>query len=366
MTKKILLLPGDGIGVEVVEQARKIIDFLRSEGTGIEYEMALIGGSAISQVGEALPQSTLQLAKVSDAVLLGAVGGPQWDSLPHEQRPERGLMNIRKELRLFANLRPAKSYPSLQAASSIKAEILGGTDMLIVRELTGGLYYGEPRTIGVNQQGIRYGLNTTSYTEVEIRRVAQVAFESARNRKKKVVSTDKANVLEVSRFWREIVTDLAKQYPDVSLEHMYADNAAMQMVRQPQYFDVVLAPNVFGDLLSDLAAAIVGSIGLLPSASLNEKSLGLYEPVHGSAPDIAGKGIANPLATILSLAMLFRHSLSLDAIADRIEQAVERTIAQEILTADLMMYSQHKSRRPFTTEAVTYAVIENMKDSKRT
>ena len=356
MTDKILVLAGDGIGQEVTAQAVRVLDHLKGEGVAIEYELALIGGAAIDDCGNPLPESTIALAKASDGVLLGAVGGAKWDALPHHQRPERGLIDIRKHLGLFANLRPAKSYPALEGHSSLRPEVLRGTDMLIVRELIGGLYYGEPRGEGVDENGMRYGVNTTRYTEAEVRRVAIVAFEAAKQRRGKVTSTDKANVLEVSRHWRTIVDEVSADYPSVTLEHLYADNAAMQFVRMPQQFDVVLAPNVFGDMLSDLAAAVVGSIGLLPSASLNQDAMGLFEPVHGSAPDIAGRGIANPMATLLSLAMLFRTSLKQEAIAARIEKAVGTCIADGTLTADLIDH-QATNKPAASTAQVGDAVL---------
>lgn len=333
---RILLLPGDGIGPEVVHQARRVMEAVASlHGFGIDFSSADLGGVAIDNCGDPYPESTRALARTADAILLGAVGGPAWDTLPATERPERGLLAIRADLDLFCNLRPALLYPQLADASSLKSELVAGLDLLIVRELTGGVYFGEPRGIEVDESGRRRGFNTDVYDEVEIRRIAHLAFQFARKRGARLCSVDKANVLEVTMLWREIVSDLAAEYPDVELSHMYVDNAAMQLVREPKQFDVMLTGNLFGDILSDTAAMLTGSIGMLPSASLNSESRGLYEPVHGSAPDIAGRGLANPLATILSAAMLLRYSLNEDAAADAIEQAVERVLAQGLRTGDI-------------------------------
>ena len=331
---KILLLPGDGIGQEIVEQAVKILSALQQMNVSIEFDYGLIGGSAIDKLGSPLPQQTIDQAEQSDALLLGAVGGPKWESLPIANRPEKGLLGLRKHFELFANLRPALLYPQLADASTLKAEVVKDLDILIVRELTGGIYFGQPRGIEV-RYGEKCGFNTYIYKESEIRRIARVAFELAMKRNKKICSVDKANVLEVTEFWREIVTDESKNYPDVSLSHMYVDNACMQLIRAPKAFDVILTGNMFGDILSDAAAMLTGSIGMLPSASLNSKQFGLYEPVHGSAPDIAGQDSANPLATILSLAMMLRYSFNEPVWADKIEQAVKKALDDGYRTPDI-------------------------------
>ena len=325
-SKCILLLAGDGIGPEVIAEAVKLIKCLQSEGLAIEYREALIGGAAYDVHGKPLPDETLEAAEVCDALLMGAVGAPQYEKLARELRPERGLLAIRKALGLFANLRPALLFKPLAARSSLRAELIEGLDILIVRELTGGIYFGEPRGLRGGSKGGREAYNTMVYSEVEIERIARIAYEAARLRGGHLCSVDKANVLEVSELWREVVEDLASDYPDVELSHLYVDNAAMQLVRAPKQFDVIVTSNLFGDILSDLAAMLTGSIGMLPSASLNQSGKGLYEPVHGSAPDIAGKGHANPLAAILSLAMLLRYSLNLPEQANRIEQAVARAV----------------------------------------
>jgi 3-isopropylmalate dehydrogenase len=304
---KIAILPGDGIGPEIVSQAVRVLDKLRADGLMVETETAPLGGAAYDQYGEPYPEATRNLARAADAILLGAVGGPQYDTLPRDKRPERGLLAIRKDLGLFGNLRPAMLYPELAGASTLKPEVVAGLDIMIVRELTGDIYFGQPRGIHVNEAGEREGFNTMRYSESEIRRIAKVAFDIARKRNKKLCSVDKANVLECTEFWKEIVTDVAKAYPDVELSHMYVDNAAMQLVRNPKQFDVIVTGNIFGDILSDEASMLTGSIGMLPSASLDANKKGLYEPCHGSAPDIAGKNIANPLATILSLAMMMPY-----------------------------------------------------------
>ena len=331
---RIVLLPGDGIGPEVVAEAAQVLQLVaRRSGVALELEEHPAGGAAIDRTGEPLPQATLSAARAADAVLLGAVGSPAYDALPREKRPEQALLGLRKGLGVFANLRPVRLHRALEAASPLRAEIVRGTDILIVRELTGGLYFGSPR--GIEGQGdARRARNTMAYSAVEIRRIARVAFAAARTRRKKVTSVDKANILEVSQLWREVVVETAREFPDVRLEHLYVDNAAMQLVARPGDFDVILTENLFGDILSDEAAMLAGSIGMLPSASLGEGP-GLYEPVHGSAPDIAGRGVANPLAAILSAAMLLRHSLHREADAAQIETAVARVLDEGGRTADL-------------------------------
>jgi 3-isopropylmalate dehydrogenase len=336
MTTKIAVLPGDGIGPEVTSAAVKVLERLRQDfGLKIEMETAPVGGAAYDQHKHPLPESTLKLARQADAVLLGAVGGTQYDTLPRELRPERALLGLRSELKLFANLRPAILYPQLAAASPLKPEIVAGLDLLIVRELTGDIYFGEPRGVRTLPNGEREGYNTMKYAEHEVERVARVGFDAARKRSKKLCSVEKANVLETSGLWREVVIQVAKDYPDVALSHMYVDNAAMQLVRAPKQFDVIVTGNIFGDILSDEAAMLTGSIGMLPSASLDSANKGMYEPIHGSAPDIAGKGIANPLATILSVAMLLRYTLNEPALAERVEKAVSRVLDQGLRTGDI-------------------------------
>lgn len=337
MSHQLLLLAGDGIGPEVIGQARRVLEVVDSRhGLGFGFSEAHIGGIAIDQEGAPYPQSTQTLAREADAILLGAVGGPQWDGLPAAERPERGLLAIRSDLDLFCNLRPAMLFPELAQASSLRPELVSGLDVLIVRELTGGIYFGEPRGISVRQDGVREGLNTDRYDENEIRRIGRLAFEAATKRDGRLCSVDKANVLEVTMLWREVLESLRPEYPGVELTHLYVDNAAMQLVREPKQFDVVVTGNLFGDILSDIAAMLTGSIGMLPSASLNAKSRGLYEPVHGSAPDIAGQDLANPLATILSAAMMCRYSLGLGHIAEEIEQAVATVISQGFRTGDIL------------------------------
>ncbi|HSP56729.1 MAG TPA: 3-isopropylmalate dehydrogenase, partial [Halomonas sp.] len=335
MTRKILVLPGDGIGPEITAQASRVLAACQLRGLDIEVEEALVGGAAYDVFGEPLPAATLDKARKADAILLGAVGGPQWDAIEDlAKRPEKGLLGLRKHLGLFANLRPAILYPQLADASSLKPEIVSGLDIMIVRELTGGIYFGQPRGIEV-REGQRVGFNTYIYSESEIERIGRVAFEMAQKRGKKLCSVDKANVLEVTILWREVMERLAPEYPDVELSHMYVDNAAMQLVRAPKQFDVVVTGNMFGDILSDAAAMLTGSIGMLPSASLNESGQGMYEPCHGSAPDIAGQNIANPLATILSVAMMLRYSLGEAALAGRIEAAVGKVLDDGLRTADI-------------------------------
>ena len=321
MSKSVLILPGDGIGPEIVSEAEKVLSALiEKHGLEISTEQGLIGGNAIDETGVPLPDETLALGKQSDAVLLGAVGGPKWDKIERSLRPERGLLAIRAGLDLYANLRPAILYKELVDASSLKPEVIGALDIMIVRELTGGIYFGQPRGIRTLEDGQREGFNTLVYKESEIERIAHTAFDVAMKRNKKVCSVDKANVLEATELWREVVTRVSKDYPEVYLEHMYVDNAAMQLVRDPGQFDVIVTTNMFGDILSDLASMLTGSIGMLPSASLNAECQGMYEPIHGSAPDIAGQNIANPLATIISVAMMLRYSLAEVAQADRARQ----------------------------------------------
>ena len=327
----VAILPGDGIGTEIIAQARRVLSALKLR---IETQEAPVGGTAYAAHGDPLPEKTLALAKQADAVLFGAVGDPKYDSLPRAKRPEQAILGLRKGLGLFANLRPAMVHPELAAASSLRAELVSGLDILIVRELTGDIYFGQPK--GIREKGAeREGFDTMLYSESEIRRIARVGFESARKRSKKLCSVDKANVLETSQLWREVVTQEAKGYPDVELSHMYVDNCAMQLVRNPKQFDVIVTGNMFGDILSDEASMLTGSIGMLPSASLDDKGKGLYEPIHGTAPDIAGKGVANPLATILSAAMLLRYSLKDEKTARRIEAAVTKVLRDGLRTADI-------------------------------
>jgi 3-isopropylmalate dehydrogenase len=331
---KIAVLPGDGIGPEIVAQAVKVMKALASDGLKLELQEAPIGGAGYDAAGDPLPESTLALAKASDAVLLGAVGGPKYDALDRPLRPERGLLRIRKEMNLFANLRPALLYPELASASTLRPEVVAGLDIMIVRELTGDVYFGQPRGIET-RNGERVGFNTMIYAESEVRRVAHVAFGIAMKRKRKLCSVEKANVLECSELWKEVVIEVAREYPEVELSHMYVDNAAMQLVRNPKQFDVIVTGNIFGDILSDEASMLTGSIGMLASASLDENDKGLYEPIHGSAPDIAGKNVANPLATILSVAMMLRYTLNQEAAAQRLEDAVKKVLAQGLRTADI-------------------------------
>ena len=332
---KIAVLPGDGIGQEIVDQALRVLDALRGNGLKVEIERAAIGGAGYDEQGDPLPASTLKLAKAADAVMLGAVGGPKYDTLPRAMRPEQGLLRIRKELGLFANLRPALVYPELAEASSLKPELVENLDLMILRELTGDIYFGQPRGQRKTEAGEREGFDTMKYSESEIRRIAHVAFAIARKRQRKLCSVDKANVLDTSILWREVVTEVGKEYFDVELSHMYVDNAAMQLVRTPKQFDVMLTGNMFGDILSDEASMLTGSIGMLPSASLDADNKGLYEPVHGSAPDIAGKNLANPLATILSLAMMLRYTFAIEDAAQRIEKAVRTVLKNGLRTADI-------------------------------
>ena len=332
MSHAVLVIPGDGIGAEIMPHAVRVLEALN---VGCEFTYAEMGGCAIDRHGTPLPPATLAAAKGADAVLLGAVGGPQWDDLPMEERPEKGLLGLRSGLDLFANLRPALTFAPLAQASSLKAERVAGLDILIVRELTGGIYFGEPRGVTVDNGG-RRGFNTLVYDEREIARVARVAFDLAAKRNGRLTSVDKANVLEVTQLWRDVVREIHAEYPQVTLDHLYVDNAAMQLVREPKQFDVIVTGNMFGDILSDVAAMLTGSLGMLPSASLNGEGRGMYEPVHGTAPDIAGRNVANPLATILSAAMMLRYSLSEPAAAERVEAAVEAVLAAGLRTADIM------------------------------
>ena len=354
MSHRILLLPGDGIGPEVVEQARRVlVATARVFDLDLIFDSADLGGVAIDRHGDPYPESTRLLARQADAILLGAVGGPKWDTLPAAQRPERGLLAIRSDLDLFCNLRPAMLYPQLADASSLKPDLVAGLNLLIVRELTGGIYFGEPRGVETSAGGVRRGFNTDVYDEDEIGRIARLAFQFAQKRNGRLCSVDKANVLEVTMLWRDVVTEVSAEFPEIELSHMYVDNAAMQLVREPKQFDVVLTGNLFGDILSDTAAMLTGSIGMLPSASLNAESRGLYEPVHGSAPDIAGAGKANPLATILSAAMLLRYSLDEGPAADAIEAAVEHVLNEGLRTLDIATSPADAA----TTEAMGDAVV---------
>jgi 3-isopropylmalate dehydrogenase len=352
---KIAILAGDGIGPEIVAQAVRVLAALRSDGLKLELEQGLLGGCAVDAAGEPFPEATRRPVAEADAVILGAVGGPQYDALPRQLRAEQGLLGIRKALNLFANLRPAVLYPELADASTLKPEVVSGLDILIVRELTGDIYFGEPRGIEL-RNGQRIGYNTMIYSEAEIRRIARVAFQAARKRSRRLCSVDKMNVLESTQLWRDVVTETAGEYPDVELSHMLVDNAAMQLVRNPRQFDVVVTGNMFGDILSDEASMLTGSIGMLPSASLDERNKGLYEPIHGSAPDIAGKDMANPLATVLSVAMMLRYTFDLEEEASRIERAVKKVLADGYRTADI--YEPGKMR--IGTAAMGDAVLASL------
>jgi 3-isopropylmalate dehydrogenase len=337
MSKRVLVLPGDGIGPEIVAEAVKVLDRLVGEGLALELDEGLVGGAGYDAAGDPLPTTTLDMAKEADAILLGAVGGPKWEPLEIALRPEKGLLGLRAGLGLFSNLRPAILYPQLAGASSLKPEIVSGLDIMIVRELTGGIYFGQPRGIRELEGGERQGFNTLVYAEHEIERIVRSACQIAMKRGRRLCSVDKANVLECTELWREVATRVVTdEYPDVELSHMYVDNAAMQLVKWPKQFDVIVTTNMFGDILSDAAAMLTGSIGMLPSASLNEKGQGMYEPIHGSAPDIAGQGIANPLATILSVAMMLRFSLGQPGLADRVEKAVDQVLDQGLRTPDIL------------------------------
>ncbi|MFK5970442.1 MAG: 3-isopropylmalate dehydrogenase [Candidatus Marithrix sp.] len=354
MSKTIAVLPGDGIGPEIITEAVKLLEVLKqSHGLDIQLEEGLIGGAAIDATGKPLPDETLELVKKSDAVLLGAVGGTKWEPLPIEIRPEKGLLGLRSELGLFANLRPAILFPELADASTLKPDVVAGLDILIVRELTGGIYFGKPRGVRNLDNGEQQGFNTLVYDTHEIERIAKVGFESAMKRQKKLCSIDKANVLEATELWRKIVTEIGKDYPEVELTHMYVDNAAMQLVRCPKQFDVMVTNNMFGDILSDLASQLTGSIGMLPSASLDANGKGMYEPIHGSAPDIAGQNKANPLATILSVAMLLRHSLQQFELANKIDNAVSKVLQNGLRTADI----QQTGKTIVNTDEMGNAVV---------
>lgn len=350
---KIAILPGDGIGPEIIAQAKKVLSALGAHGYKFELEEAPIGGAAYDSARDPLPETTLNLARAADAVLLGAVGGYQYDTLPRPMRPEQGLLRIRRELNLFANLRPAFLYPELAAASSLKPEVVAGLDILIVRELTGDVYFGQPRGIRKNADGQQEAFNTMVYSEEEIKRIAHVAFKIAMKRSRKLCSVEKANVLETGELWRQVVSEVGQDYAQVALSHMYVDNAAMQLVRAPRQFDVIVTGNIFGDILSDEAAMLTGSIGMLPSASLDADHKGLYEPIHGSAPDIAGKNIANPLATILSLALMLRYTFNRPEGAQQIERAVRTVLSQGLRTADIHTEGTQK----ISTEEMGNAVV---------
>jgi 3-isopropylmalate dehydrogenase len=345
---KIAVLPGDGIGPEIVAQAQKVLRALSSAGLALEMQEAPVGGAAYDASGDPLPEATLRLARDADAILFGSVGGWQYDELPRAKRPEQALLRLRKELGLFANLRPAVIYPELAGASTLKSEVVSGMDILILRELTGDIYFGQPRGIRSTATGEREGFDTMRYSESEIRRIAHAGFRAARKRGRKLCSVDKANVLETSQLWREVVTAVGNEYSDVALSHMYVDNAAMQLLRAPKQFDVIVTGNMFGDILSDEASMLTGSIGMLPSASLDERGKGLYEPIHGSAPDIAGQDVANPLATILSAGMMLRYSLDQEHAAGRIEAAVRKVLARGMRTVDI--------HSPGMTKVVTNAM----------
>ena len=352
---KIAVMAGDGIGPEIMAEALKVVGVLRRDGLKIETESALAGGAAYDAHGHPLPPATLKLAQDADAVLFGSVGGPRYDALPREHRPEKAILGLRKECDFFANLRPATVFPELADASSLKAEIVAGLDLMIIRELTGDIYFGEPRSV-TGEKGNRIGINTMHYTEAQIRRIIHVGFRTARQRGKRLCSIDKMNVLEAMQLWRDIAIEIAPEYPDVELTHMLVDNAAMQLVRNPKFFDVMVCGNMFGDILSDEASMLTGSIGMLPSASLDAKGKGLYEPIHGSAPDIAGKGAANPLAQILSLAMMMRYTFNQPAAAVRIEGAVRKALGSGLRTADIA----RKGEPVCGTRAMGDAVVAGM------
>jgi len=336
MTRKIAVLPGDGIGPEIVAEAVKVIECLRdNHGFDVSLEEGLVGGAAIDATGGPLPSETLAMSKNADAILLGAVGGYKWESLDIAIRPEKGLLGLRSEMALFSNLRPAILYPQLASASTLKEDVVSGLDIMIVRELTGGIYFGQPRGIRELEGGEKQGFNTLIYKESEIERIGRSAFEIAQKRNKRLCSVDKANVLECTELWREVMDRISADYPDVELSHMYVDNAAMQLVRAPKQFDVMVTTNMFGDILSDCAAMLTGSIGMLPSASLDANGKGMYEPIHGSAPDIAGQNIANPIATILSVAMMLRYTFGESSMADKIEKGVNSVLDKGYRTADI-------------------------------
>ncbi|MBK6980843.1 MAG: 3-isopropylmalate dehydrogenase [Betaproteobacteria bacterium] len=350
---KIALLPGDGIGPEILREAVRVLEALRSDGLKVETQEAPVGGAAYDVAGDPLPETTLALARSADAVLFGAVGGPQYDALARDKRPERAILGLRRECDFFANLRPATVFPELADASTLKPEVVSGLDIMIVRELTGDLYFGEPRGV-TGEKGSRVGINTMRYTEAQIRRILHVGFRTARSRGKRLCSVDKMNVLETTQLWRDIAEEIAPEYPDVELTHILVDNCAMQLVRNPRQFDVLVTGNLFGDILSDEASMLTGSIGMLPSASLDANGKGLYEPIHGSAPDIAGKGVANPLAQILSTAMMFRYTFGLAEVAARIEKAVRAALATGLRTADIAAPGE----RSCTTAEMGTAVLK--------
>ncbi|GAA5316825.1 MAG: 3-isopropylmalate dehydrogenase [Candidatus Pelagadaptatus aseana] len=360
MSKNVLIMEGDGIGPEIIAEARKVLEVVNEQDNlGLQFTEAMLGGRAYDKHGHPYPEETRAAALAADAILFGSVGGPQWDGKTERHlRPEAGLLDIRSHLDLFANLRPAITFAQLADASPLKPELVAGLDILIVRELTGGIYFGEPRGIRTLENGERQGFNTDVYSESEIRRIAKVAFEAAQKRDKKVCSVDKANVMEVTVLWREVMEEVAKDYPDVELTHMYVDNAAMQLVVNPKQFDVIVTGNLFGDILSDEASMLTGSIGMLPSASLNESNKGFYEPSHGSAPDIAGQNIANPLATIMSAAMMLRYSLGAGASADKVEQAVSNVLDQGLRTGDIMSEGMTRVSTSEMGDAVAKAVAE--------
>jgi len=351
---KIALLAGDGIGPEILKEAVRVLDVLKGEGLPIETEEALVGGAAYDAHGDPLPEATLKLAKEADAILFGAIGGPQYDKLPRNKRPERAILDLRKECDFFANLRPAVVLPELADASTLKPEVVSGLDIMIIRELVGDIYFGQPRGI-TGEAPNREGFNTMRYTEAQIRRILHVGFKTAQARGKKLCSVDKMNVLETTQLWRDIAIEIAPEYPEVELSHMLVDNCAMQLVRNPRQFDVVVTGNMFGDILSDEASMLTGSIGMLPSASLDANGKGLYEPIHGSAPDIAGKGIANPLAQILSMGMMFKYTFGRADLSDRIEKAVRTTLASGLRTADI---ASKTTKKPSTTSEIGTAVVK--------
>ena len=353
---KIAILPGDGIGQEIMVEALKVLDVLRRDGLKFETESALVGGAAFDATGTPLPDATLKLCQQSDAVLFGAVGGTQYDSLPRDKRPEQAILGLRKNMQLFANLRPALLYAELANASSLKPEVVAGLDLMIIRELTGDIYFGQPRGISKNADGERVGINTMTYRESEIRRIAHVGFQTAMKRGKRLCSVDKMNVLETTQLWRDVVIETAPEYPQVELTHMLVDNCAMQLVRNPKQFDTIMTGNMFGDILSDEASMLTGSIGMLPSASLDANNKGLYEPIHGSAPDIAGKGVANPLAMILSAAMMLRYSGNQAIAADRIENAVRKVLSQGYRTGDIFEAGMKKVGTKEMGDAVVAAL----------
>ncbi len=353
---KIAVLPGDGIGPEIIDSALKVLDVVAKKyGLTFEYKFGLVGGAAIDETGDPLPSETLKICKESDAILFGAVGGEKWDNLPTDKRPEKGLLRIRKELELFANIRPAKAYEPLLDASPLKPEIIKGVDLVVLRELTGDVYFGEPRGREV-RNGERVGYNTMIYYEYEVKRIAKLAFELARNRRKKVTSVDKANVLEVSGLWREVVNEVHADYADVELEHMYIDNCAMQLIRRPKDFDVIVTGNIFGDIISDEAGALTGSLGMLPSASIGER-YAFYEPIHGSAPDIAGKGIANPIATILSAAMMLEITCKVPEAARDIERAIEKVLEDGYRTGDIWSPGTKRVNTAEMTEEIIKRIV---------